>query len=164
MEELRQQLMKSAQIGQGLLAENQELKSRSKEDTEQVRSINYTLDYLVTRSNLFLSIFVLVSGTTSTSRQAWRHKPSHSSRECWGTQSSPETKRYRDRSAEKDGCRTKTRTHWYTSRAKSITRWSRRWETCQWRAKSWICEENWAERGTIESNDTAANSQHRGLR
>ena len=53
MEELREQLMKSAQIGQGLLAENQELKSRSKEDTEQVRSINYTIDYLVTRSNLF---------------------------------------------------------------------------------------------------------------
>ena len=39
MEELREQLMKSAQIGQGLLAENQELKSRSKEDTEQVRNI-----------------------------------------------------------------------------------------------------------------------------
>ena len=39
MEELRQQLMKSAQIGQGLLAENQELKSRSKEITEQVRNI-----------------------------------------------------------------------------------------------------------------------------
>ena len=53
MEELREQLMKSAQIGQGLLAENQELKSRSKEDTEQVRNINYTTDYLVTRSNLF---------------------------------------------------------------------------------------------------------------
>ena len=37
MEELQEQLIKSARIGQALLVENQELKSRSKEDTEQVR-------------------------------------------------------------------------------------------------------------------------------
>ena len=57
MEELQEQLIKSARIGQALLVENQELKSRSKEDTEQVR---FCFGYFEAFFNLFLFLkFIL---------------------------------------------------------------------------------------------------------
>ena len=71
MEELQEQLIKSARIGQALLVENQELKSRSKEDTEQVRFC--FRDFEAFFKFFFISEIytsILVGCTTSTSCQA----------------------------------------------------------------------------------------------
>ena len=61
MEELQEQLIKSARIGQALLVENQELKSRSKEDTEQVRFCFIKFKYFEAFFNRFLFLKFIFS-------------------------------------------------------------------------------------------------------